>query len=220
MFDSREEKQLTKRQRQVLEFVREHAERHGYPPTVREIATAVGVSSSSTVHAQLKSLERQGLIERTALKRRALRASADPEKRTKVATPSAEEEIYSENARVLPLVGDVAAGAPLLAEQNIEAHVAVPALLVRPGESFVLKIRGDSMIDAGIHDRDYAVVRRQQAAQSGEIVVALVQDEATCKRLRFERGRPVLEPANEAFQTLRPDDFSILGVVTGVMRAL
>ena len=209
--------ELTDRQRQILEFVNAHVERHGYPPTVREIGQAVGLTSPSTVHAHLAKLESSGLIRRDATKPRALevieggRRSAKP----RVAEPQAPNR-----AAVLPLVGEVAAGSPVVAEDRIDDYMAVPEQVASGGD-FMLTVRGDSMINAGILDGDYIVVQRQETARNGEIVVALVGDEdATVKRFFREDGRVRLQPENDSMQPTYPEQVAILGTVKAVMRRL
>jgi repressor LexA len=202
---------LTARQQAILEFVNHHCATHGYPPTVREIGSAVGLASSSTVHAHLANLERLGHLRRDPTKPRALgiigRDTAVVE-----AAPDAP-------VRVLPLVGQIAAGTPILAEQNVEEEIGVPELLTGSGENFILRVRGDSMIDDGILDGDYVVIRRQQDATDGEIVAALVDGgEATVKRLYRESGRIRLQPANPVLRPTYPDDVEVLGKVVGVFR--
>jgi len=208
---------LTPRQQQIWEFLQEYVDRHGYPPTVREIGEAVGLASPSTVHAHLANLERAGLLKRDPTKPRALELA-----RTRRVEPEREHEAP---ARKLPLVGQIAAGGPLLAEQNIEDYLAVPEPLSRGGEEFLLRVKGDSMIDAGILDGDIIVVRRQQDANDGEIVVALAgddeaADEATVKRFYREAGRVRLQPENVALEPMYPSHVQILGKVIGVFRAL
>src|SRR5262245_45710572 len=207
---------LTARQQEIWKFLTEYVDQHGYPPTVREIGEAVGLASPSTVHAHLANLERAGLIKRDPTKPRALELRRDP--RPEPAPRQAD-------VHRLPLVGEIAAGGPLLAEQNVEDYLAVPEPLARGGEEFLLRVKGDSMIDAGILDGDLVVVRREQTAENGEIVVALagedeVADEATVKRFFRENGRIRLQPENDALEPIYADHVQILGVVTGVFRAL
>ena len=210
---------LTERQREIYEFVVEYVDEHGYPPTVREIGDAVGLASPSTVHAHLANLERLGYLRRDPTKPRALELVGRER-------PAAEVVGEAGRVRVLPLVGQIAAGGPLLAEQNVEDHLAVPEPLASPtGEEFLLRVRGESMIEAGILPGDYVVVRRQQTAQNGEIVVALAgedeaADEATVKRFFRESGRIRLQPENQAMEPLYPDHIQILGRVTGVFRTV
>jgi repressor LexA len=223
MFDQRGASMLSKRQAEIFDFVVKYVDEHGYPPTVREIGEEVGLASPSTVHAHLANLERAGLLRRDPTKPRALevvgrgrRAAAAPP--APVAAPVAEPQR-------LPLVGEIAAGGPLLAEENIEDYLAVPEPLSRGGEEFLLRVKGDSMVEAGILEGDYVVVRRQQTAQEGDIVVALAGDdeateEATVKRFFRENGRVRLQPENSALDPLFPEHVQILGKVIGVFRRL
>jgi repressor LexA len=209
---------LTERQRQILDFLTSYVDAHGYPPTVREIGEAVGLASPSTVHAHLANLERAGLLKRDPTKPRALELTSRRERQQ----PAARVD----EVRRLPLVGEIAAGGPLLAEQNIEDYLAVPDTLARgDGDEFVLRVKGDSMINAGILDGDYVVVRRQSDARDGDIVVALagadeLADEATVKRLYRDEGRVRLQPENDALEPIYADHVELLGVVTGVFRRL
>jgi repressor LexA len=208
---------LTDRQREIYEFVTRYVDRHGYPPTVREIGEAVSLASPSTVHAHLANLERAGYLRRDPTKPRALEL---------LGRERPEPAVVGEagRVRVLPLVGQIAAGGPLLAEENVEEHVAVPEPLSSgAGEEFLLRVRGDSMVGAGILEGDFVVVRRQQTAQNGDIVVALAgqdetADEATVKRFFREDGRVRLQPENSALEPLYPDHVQILGKVVGVFR--
>ena len=210
---------LSTRQREIYEFVTTYVDGHGYPPTVREIGDAVGLASPSTVHAHLANLERAGYLRRDPTKPRALELVGRER-------PAAEPTLVGEagRVRVLPLVGQIAAGGPLLAEENVEDYVAVPDILSSGvGEEFLLRVRGDSMIEAGILEEDYVVVRRQQTAQNGDIVVALAgedeaADEATVKRFFRENGRVRLQPENQALEPLFPSHVQILGKVVGVFR--
>ena len=208
---------LTGRQQEIWTFLTEYVDEHGYPPTVREIGEAVGLASPSTVHAHLANLERAGLIRRDPTKPRALELRRDPKPQ---AAPTAADDVHR-----LPLVGEIAAGGPLLAEQNVEDYVAVPEPLARGGEEFLLRVKGDSMIEAGILDGDLVIVQRAQDARNGEIVVALAgadesADEATVKRFFRENGRIRLQPENDALEPIYADHVQILGVVTGVFRSL
>jgi repressor LexA len=217
MFASEGSGLLTKRQQEIWEFLVEYVDSHGYPPTVREIGEQVGLASPSTVHAHLANLERAGLIKRDPTKPRALELTG----RAKAETVEHEgREVHA-----LPLLGQIAAGGPLLAEQNVDAYISVPEPLSRGGEEFLLRVRGDSMQDAGILEGDYVVVRRQQDARDGEIVVALAgddesADEATVKRFFRERGRVRLQPENQAYEPIYANHVRILGRVTGVFRSL
>jgi repressor LexA len=204
---------LTGRQQEIWTFLTRYVDEHGYPPTVREIGEAVGLASPSTVHAHLANLERAGLIKRDPTKPRALELRRDPRPE-----PSRVDDVHR-----LPLVGEIAAGGPLLAEQNVEDYLAVPEPLARGGEEFLLRVKGDSMVNAGILEGDLVVVRREQTAQDGEIVVALagedeVADEATVKRFFKEDGRIRLQPENDALEPMYPDFVQVLGKVVGVFR--
>jgi repressor LexA len=208
---------LTDRQREIWEFLVRYVEAHGYPPTVREIGQEVGLASPSTVHAHLANLERAGMLRRDPTKPRALELLG-PHRREPA--PEPRPDVYR-----LPLVGQIAAGGPLLAEENIEDYLAVPEPLARGGEEFLLRVRGDSMVNAGILDGDFVVVRRQAEAQNGEIVAALVgedeaADEATVKRFFREDGRVRLQPENEALEPMHPAHVQVLGKVIGVFRML
>ena len=202
---------LTGRQQEIWSFLVDYVDRHGYPPTVREIGEAVGLASPSTVHAHLANLERAGLLKRDPTKPRALELVG----RDKAAPAVAQ-------LPKLPLLGQIAAGGPLLAEQNVEDEIAVPETL---RGDFVLRVKGDSMIDAGILDGDLVVVRRAQDAKNGDIVVALAgddeaADEATVKRFFRENGRVRLQPENSALEPIYADYVQVLGKVVGVFREL
>src|SRR5438132_1676975 len=203
---------LTPRQRQIWDFLVDYVDGHGYPPTVREIGEAVGLASPSTVHAHLANLERAGLLRRDPTKPRALELTG----RAKTADTVAGE------LTKLPLLGQIAAGGPLLAEQNVEDEIAVPENL---RGDFLLRIKGDSMIEAGILDGDVVVVRRARDARDGEIVVALAgddetADEATVKRFFRESGRIRLQPENSALDPIFAPHVQVLGKVVGVFREL
>jgi len=211
---------LTARQQEIWGFLVDYVDRHGYPPTVREIGEAVGLASPSTVHAHLANLERNGLLKRDPTKPRALELVGH-----RRSAPAAEPAEEVRGVHRLPLVGQVAAGGPLLAEENVEEYLAVPEPLARGGEEFLLRVKGDSMIDAGILDGDLLVVRRQQDARNGEIVIALAgddesADEATVKTFYRESGRIRLQPENDALEPIYADHVQILGRVVGVLRTL
>jgi repressor LexA len=205
---------LTGRQQEIWDYVVEYVDNHGYPPTVREIGEAVGLASPSTVHAHLANLERAGLLKRDPTKPRALELvgrKAAPEGEV-VALPR------------LPLVGQVAAGGPLLAEDNVEEEIAVPESLGR-GADFLLRVKGESMIEAGILDGDIVVVRRQETARNGDIVVALAgddetADEATVKTFYRETDRIRLQPENASMEPIYARHVQVLGKVVGVFRTL
>jgi repressor LexA len=198
---------LTKRQKEIFDFIRRYASKYGYPPTVREIGKAVGLHSSSTVHAHLANLEKVGLLRRDPTKPRAIELLVDRAKRV-VRRPG------------LPLVGQVAAGAPVLAEENIDEYLDVPAIVGGDSGDYVLRVKGDSMKDAGILEGDYVVVRQADEARDGEIVVALIEDEATVKRFYREKDRIRLQPANKAYKPIRTRDAKVLGRVVGVFRSI
>jgi repressor LexA len=207
---------LTARQQEIWQYLAEYVDAHGYPPTVREIGDAVGLASPSTVHAHLANLERAGLLRRDPTKPRAIELVG--RRREDAPSPARQE------TPLLPLVGQIAAGGPLLAEEAIEDEIAVPEPLGRDAD-FLLRVKGDSMIEAGILDGDIVVVRRQQDARDGEIVVALAgddesADEATVKTFYRDGGRVRLQPENSALEPLFPENVQILGRVVGVFRSL
>jgi repressor LexA len=198
---------LTKRQKEIFDFIRRYASRYGYPPTVREIGKAVGLHSSSTVHAHLANLEKVGLLRRDPTKPRAIELLVDRAKRA-VRGPG------------LPVIGHVAAGEPVLAEENIEEYVQLPSAIGGEQGDYILRVKGDSMQDAGILEGDYVVVSAADDADNGEIVVALLEDEATVKRFYREKDRIRLQPANKAYKPIRTRDASVLGRVIGVYRSI
>ena len=207
---------LTTRQQEIWQFLAEYVDEHGYPPTVREIGDAVGLASPSTVHAHLANLERAGLLRRDPTKPRAIEL---------VGRRRAELSPTAGSTPLLPLLGRIAAGGPLLAEQDVDERMAVPEPLGRNAD-FLLRVKGESMIEAGILDGDIVVVHRQPDARGGDIVVALVgddetADEATVKTFHREKdGRVRLQPENSALEALYPEHVTILGKVTGVFRSL
>jgi len=198
-------KDLSKRQREIFEFIGRYLKQHGYPPTVREIGKAVGLHSSSTVHAHLAKLESRGLLKRDPTKPRAIELLVERAKRA--VRPAG-----------MPLVGTVAAGTPVLAEENIEDYLQVPAVIGGETGDFVLRIKGDSMVDVGILEGDYVVVRPSETAADGEIVVALIGEEATVKRFYREKDHVRLQPENVTMEPIRSDEVSIVGKVVGVFR--
>ena len=197
---------LTKRQKEIFDFMRKYAAKTGYPPTVREIGKAVGLHSSSTVHAHLANLEKLGLVKRDPSKPRAIELLFDKAKRT----------IRPENG--LPLVGQVAAGAPIFAEENIEEYLEVPDVIGGEDGDYILQIRGESMKDAGIIEGDYVIVRPSDDAIDGEIVVALIGEEATVKRIFREKDHIRLQPENEEMEPILTTEARVLGKVVGVFR--
>ncbi len=196
---------LTKRQKEIFDFIRRYASKYGYPPTVREIGKAVGLHSSSTVHAHLANLEKSGLLRRDPSKPRAIELLVDKAKKA-IRAPG------------LPLVGQVAAGQPVLAEENIEEYLDVPDLIGGEDGDYVLRVRGDSMKNAGILEDDYVVVRPSDDADDGEIVVALIGEEATVKRYFRESDHVRLQPENDAMEPIRTTEAKLLGTVVGVFR--
>lgn len=198
-------------QDRILAYIQSEIRERGYAPSVREIGEAVGLRSTSTVHGHLMRLEKKGLLRRDAMKPRAMGLSPE--------YSSSEDEVV-DDVRRLPVVGRVAAGQPILAEENIEEELPVPVGLTGSGEQFILRVRGDSMIEAGILDGDYIVVRRQPDAQNGEIVVALVEDSATVKRFYKENGHFRLQPENSTMEPIIVDEVSIVGKVVSLLRKM
>ena len=196
---------LTKRQQEIFEFVKRYVSDHGYPPTVRDIGKAIGLTSSSTVHAHLANLEKLGVLKRDPTKPRALEVLVDKAKGAVL--PSG-----------LPLVGQVAAGSPVLAEENIEEYLPVPGIAGGDEGEFILEVKGDSMVKAGILEGDHVIVRKQETAKNGEIVVALVGEEATVKRFFREKDHVRLQPENDALEPILTREVELLGRVVGVCR--
>jgi repressor LexA len=209
---------LTKRQQEIFDFIKRYSARHGYPPTVRDIGKAVGLGSPSTVHAHLANLEKAGVLRRDPSKPRALELLDRAVGGVKDTVEQGVRSVVGD--RGLPLVGQVAAGSPILAEENIEDYVSVPPLAGGDQGEYLLQIRGDSMIDAGILEGDHVVVRPQETAEDGEIVVALVGEEATVKRFFREDDHVRLQPENESMEPIRVQDVKILGRVVGLLRAV
>ena len=203
-------KPLSARQKQILNYIEQHVLAHGYPPTVREIGVAVSLSSSSTVHAHLKTLQEMGHIERDAVLTRAIKVTG---------AGRGEGRPLTKPVVNVPIVGTVAAGKPRLAVEDVEDVFPLPQDFIS-GDGFILEVRGDSMIDDGIHDGDYVVVRRQPTADNGETVVAMIENEATVKRFYKEKQRFRLQPANRRMKPMYFDDVQIAGKVVGVVRRL
>jgi len=199
---------LTDRQRRILDYIAETVDDRGYPPSVREIGDAVGLHSPSSVHAQLATLAEKGLLAKDPTKPRAITLHRRP------AGTAAKRSSTTE----VPLVGRIAAGGPILAEQNLEDSMTLPRDLVGSGTLFALTVRGDSMTGAGIMDGDTVVVRQQNTADDGEIVAALIDDEATVKRLARRGGRVRLIAENPSYDDIVPDELSLLGKVVAVLR--
>ena len=220
---------LTARQRLVLETIRSSVERRGYPPSMREIGESVGLTSPSSVKHQLMALERKGYLRRDPNRPRAIEVVHPDDSRaisplTASGGPYAEEHLASGDAvqapTYVPVVGRIAAGGPILAEQVVEDVFPLPRQLVGDGELFLLKVAGDSMIEAAICDGDWVVVRRQPVAENGEIVAAMIDGEATVKSLRRADGHVWLLPQNSAYAPIPADDAVVLGRVVSVLRSL
>ena len=199
---------LTKRQKEIFDYIRKYAAKTGYPPTVREIGKAVGLHSSSTVHAHLANLEKLGLLRRDPSKPRAIELLFEKAKRT----------IRSESG--LPLVGQVAAGEPILAEENIEEYIEIPDVIGGEDGDYILQVRGESMKNAGILEGDYVIVRPAEDAVDGEIVVALLGEDATVKRYFREKDHIRLQPENEEMEPILTTEVSVIGKVIGVFRSV
>lgn len=207
--------QATDKQQRVLDYVREQIKKDGYAPSVRDICKALDLKSTSTVHGYLARLEKKGLIQKAALKPRTLRIVGEEGEREE------DKGFYTSKEMVdVPIVGRVTAGMPILAVENIEDSFPLPIDFVGNSESFMLKVRGDSMIDAGILDGDLVLVRKQNTAENGDIVVALIEDEATVKKFYKEKGFIRLQPQNQFMQPILVPTCTILGKVAGVFRKL
>ncbi len=211
---------LTKRQQEIFEFIKRYSAQNGYPPTVRDIGKAVGLASSSTVHAHLANLEKLGVLRRDPSKPRAIELFDRVGKDVGTVVESAVQSVKGMVRQGIPLVGQVAAGSPVLAEENVEDYIQVPSIAGGDEGEYVLRVRGDSMKDAGILPGDYVVVRKQDTADDGEIVVALVGEEATVKRFFRESDHIRLQPENDAMEPIRSKEVQVLGRVVGVFRAV
>jgi repressor LexA len=206
--------QLTARQRQILDVIEQHMREHGYPPSVREIGEAVGLTSPSTVHNHLASLQRLGYLRRDPTKPRAIEVRFDP---------SSGAAVERRPTRHVPLVGDVAAGTDVLAHENVEELFPLPADFTGEGDLFMVRVRGDSMVDKGILDGDFVVARQQKTAEPGEVVIAGIPgEEGTVKTFTKKNGKIVLVPANSRLQPMvfDPDEVQIYGRVVTVLRRL
>lgn len=203
-------KPISNRQQQILRYIQQHMDAHGYPPTVREIGSAVSLSSSSTVHAHLKTLQEQGHIERDAVLTRAIKLTG---------SAGSEGRPLSKPVIQMPIIGTVAAGKPRLAVEDVEDVFPLPSDFIS-GDGFMLRVIGDSMIEDGIHEGDLVVVRRQQTADNGETVVAMIDNEATVKRFYKEKSRIRLQPANKRMKPMYFDTVDIAGKVVGLVRHL
>jgi len=205
---------LTKRQQEIFDFIRKYSAKYGYPPTVRDIGKAVGLASSSTVHAHLANLEKIGLLRRDPSKPRAIELL---DRAVGSAVESVRGIVRSDG---LPVLGSVAAGQPILAEENIEDYVSVPDIAGGSEGEYVLRVRGDSMKDAGILEGDLVVVHSQQTARDGDVVVALLGEEATVKRFFREADHVRLQPENDAMEPIRSKEVEVLGRVVGLLRSI
>jgi repressor LexA len=205
---------LTKRQQEIFDFIRKHSAKYGYPPTVRDIGKAVGLASSSTVHAHLANLEKIGMLRRDPSKPRAIELL---DRAVGNAVGSVRNIVAGEG---LPLLGTVAAGQPMLAEGNIEDYVSVPEIAGGGDGEYLLRIRGESMKDAGILEGDFVVVHSQDSARDGDVVVALLGEEATVKRFFREPDHIRLQPENETMEPIRSREVKVLGRVVGLLRSV
>ena len=211
---------LTKRQQEIFDYIKRYSAKYGYPPTVRDIGKAVGLASSSTVHAHLANLEKLGLLRRDPSKPRAIELLDRMREDVASAVGNAVESAVGVLRPGLPLVGHVAAGSPILAEENIEDYVQVPTIAGGDEGEYVLRVRGESMKDAGILEGDHVAVRPQSTAKDGQIVVALVGEEATIKRFYREADHVRLQPENASMEPIRSKEVRILGRVVGVFRSV
>ncbi|MDR1689807.1 MAG: transcriptional repressor LexA [Clostridiales bacterium] len=202
-------KDLTEKQKRIYNFIKDTIRSKGYPPSVREICVATNLKSTSTVHVHLENLERKGYIRREAYKNRSIEV-LDP-------------TFYNTSIEIInvPVVGRVAAGGPIYAEENIEEFFPIPAAYTRGMDDiFMLRISGDSMIEAGIHNRDLVIVQKQRGAFDGDIVIALIEDTATCKRYFKKDGKIILKPENAAYEPIIEDNVEVIGKVVGLFRIL
>ena len=205
---------LTKRQQEIFDFIRKYSAKYGYPPTVRDIGKAVGLASSSTVHAHLANLEKIGLLRRDPSKPRAIELL---DRAVESAVEGVRGIVRTDG---LPLLGSVAAGQPMLAEENIEDYVSVPEIAGGSDGRYLLRVRGESMVEAGILEGDYVVVAPQDTAQDGDIVVALLGEEATVKRYFRESDHVRLQPENASMEPIRSKEVRVLGRVVGLLRSV
>ncbi len=199
---------LTDKQKRVLQFIEQEVARCNYPPSVREIGKALGISSTATVHSYLDILEAKGYIDRVATKPRAIKLLRN------------QEGLPEMKCSFAPLIGRITAGAPILAEENLEGYFPVPDNLAVDEDCFVLQVNGNSMINAGISDGDYVFIRQQKSAENGEIVAVLIEDEATVKRIYYEKEGYRLQPENEAYEPIFVSNAEVLGKVVGLFRRI
>ncbi|MBQ3110411.1 MAG: transcriptional repressor LexA [Clostridia bacterium] len=200
------------KQQQILDFIEQHSREKGYPPTVREICAAVGLNSPSTVHGYISRLQKAGLLEKDAASSRSVRVSS---KNNVAQVVEADDTILS-----VPVIGQISAGQPILAEENIERMFPLPSDFARGSDVFMLKIRGESMVNAGILDGDFVIVKSQNVANNGDIVAALIEDCATVKTFYKENGHFRLQPENDYLEPIIVDTVAIIGKVIGVYRVL
>ncbi len=208
---------LTKRQQEIFDFIKRYSQDFGYPPTVRDIGKAVGLASSSTVHAHLANLEKLGLLRRDPTKPRAIELLDRVGREMGQAVDNVRQLVTGPG---LPVVGAVAAGAPILAEENIEEYMQVPEVAGGANAEYILRVRGESMRDIGMLEGDYVVVRQQDTANDGDIVVALVGEEATVKRFFREPDHVRLQPENTTMEPIRSKDVKVMGRVVGLFRSV
>ncbi|MBI9012067.1 MAG: transcriptional repressor LexA [Clostridiales bacterium] len=215
-------KNITTKQLNILKFIKSEVSKKGYPPSVREIGAAVGLKSTSTVHGHLSRLEAKGYIRRDPTKPRAIEIllPSDEFADTDINTNISNIEQVQQSVTMVPIVGRVSAGQPILAVENIEDTFPLPAAFVDDGEYFMLQITGDSMIEIGIHDHDYVLVKHQPDAKNGEVVIALLDDSATCKTFYKEDHRIRLQPENASLSPIYSQDVAVLGIVKGVYRKM
>lgn len=218
---------LSPREKKILDHMRDEIRKKGYPPTVREIGASLGIASTSTVHSALKSLEKKGYIRKDPSKRRAVEVLSDTEAGAPARRQPERPEVPAKASRIdvmeIPLVGRIAAGTPILAEENIEDSIPVPSRFLGKGTNFMLTVSGDSMIEAGIFDGDYLLVQMQSSAENGDIVVAMIEgmeSEATVKTFYKENGHIRLQPQNSAMSPILVKEVTVLGLVKGVFRYL
>lgn len=210
---------ISKRQQSIYDFICTYTKSHGYPPSVREIGTAVGLASPSTVHMHLKSLEEKGYIHRDSKKPRTIEVVEDMAQGAGGSPLANVRQDLDTNTITLPLVGRVAAGVPILAEQNIEEELTLPTSVVGDASSFILRVHGSSMINVGIYDGDYIVVKEQHDAHDGEIIVAMIDDSATVKTFYREKDHVRLQPENDLMQPIYVKNPTILGRVSALIRS-
>jgi len=210
---------ISKKQQMILDFLKSEVSCKGYPPSVREICLAVGLKSTSTVHAHLTKLEELGYIRRDPTKPRAIEIF-DPDSHTDELAKYRDPSLKDKNTEHIPIIGEITAGQPILAVEAFEGTFPIPAEFVDEGDYFMLKIKGESMINAGIFDRDYVLVRQQTDAKNGDIVVAMIDDSATVKTFYKESTQFRLQPENDSMAPIYSDHVEILGRVKGVFRKL